>query len=239
VKTIGEDGELYVSSHLEHGALKHSFLCIRTSQRSLTTEETAPRRASRGFGIASVVGFLWIAALWHFPSAQCADLFERGLQLKGVVVPFAPEGAREPSAILRVQRVYTDYETKGFFRIGVLPMEVMEGVALEVRHPRELAGTLEDLHRWLGAKSAKRLQLRDFSLVLPASGPNTNRLEAARVRIRDNGRWELPGAVSYSFGESRISATHGSLQVTGPAAGLLTVEASPAVTTNLLLFPQP
>ena len=179
-----------------------------------------------------LLAFVVIAGFCHCPSAQCAPLFQHGLELRGVVVPFAGEGSRELAAILRVQRVYTDYETKGFFRIGVLPIEVMQGVTLEVRQPYDVAAALADLHQWLGAKTAKRLELRDFSVVLPGSRESTNRLEAARVRILNTGRWELLETVTYSAGANRVIASHGSLQVTGPNTGFVTLQPGPAGAKN-------
>ena len=185
-----------------------------------------------------LLAFVVLAVSCHCPSAECAPLFQHGLELRGVVVPFAVEGSREPSSILRVQRVFTDYETKGFFRIGVLPIEVMQGVALEVRQPRELASALADLHQWLGAKTAKRLELRDLSVVLPVSGGTTNRLEATRVRVLNTGRWEFLDSVTYSSGADRVSASRGSLQLTGPNSGLLMLQTTPTLATNLLLISQ-
>jgi len=38
-----------------------------------------------------------------------------------------------PVAVFRANRIYHDHQRKGFFRIGGLPLLVLEGLSLELR----------------------------------------------------------------------------------------------------------
>ena len=79
------------------------------------------------------------------------------------------------------RHVYTDYERKGFFRIGLLPIGVMEGVTFELQHPESVTNGLAELNQWLGAKAAKRLELRRVNFLV--SAPATNHLATGRARV--------------------------------------------------------
>ena len=52
----------------------------------------------------------------------------------------------EPTTVVRLDQARKDYETKGFFRIGILPIGIMEGVTFGLGQ-----GLLGD---WNCAKSA-------------------------------------------------------------------------------------
>lgn len=184
--------------------------------------------------IKCVLRSLLIALSFYCARTEsAAGLFQHGMELRGVTVPLYCKTEREPCAILRVDRVYTDLQTKGFFRIGVLPLEVMRGVTIEVCRADRAAASLAELHHWLGTKAAGRLELRDFKLVIPAAP--TNRLDAARVRFLPAGAWELMNGVHYVAGANHLHAERATLQVTGDDAGRLILATSSA-TNRLFLF---
>lgn len=81
----------------------------------------------------SFFAILIASCLHHSANADSAvDLFSGRMQARGVAVPLWVMPERSLSMIVRVDRVYTDYERKGFFRLGILPIGVMEGIIFEL-----------------------------------------------------------------------------------------------------------
>lgn len=88
----------------------------------------------------------------------------------------------ERYATVRIRRLAQDYQRKGFFRIGVLPEVVGEGVSLECHNPARLATAFATLQNRLKdlARGAS-IELRDFEIYCPTERPL--RLQARRVRV--------------------------------------------------------
>jgi hypothetical protein len=133
--------------------------------------------------------------------------------------------------VVRLDRVYTDYQSKGFFRIGLLPIGVMEGVTFQLRHPDSVTNALAQMHQWLGAGAAKRLELRRVKFLVPA--PVNARLESGRAQVAPGGKLELFDGVSFASGTNQMRAARGVLQITGEQAGQLVMETAPPWTNNL------
>jgi hypothetical protein len=57
-----------------------------------------------------------------------ADLLADGFHLKGAVISLYSGADGGPATVVRFEQAYRDYESKGFFRIGILPIAVVEGV---------------------------------------------------------------------------------------------------------------
>jgi|ERR1035438_7169177 hypothetical protein len=178
--------------------------------------------------LASLLG---CSALWQACAQPVADLLAGGFRLKGGVVSLYCGSELEPATVVRFEQVYADYESKGFFRIGALPIGVMEGVTFELQHPESVTNSLEQLQQWLRPKAAKRLELRRLSFLV--SGPVTNRLETGRARLVSDGRLALFDGVSFVSGTNQMRAARGVLQIKGAQAGLLVMETSPPWTNNL------
>lgn len=138
---------------------------------------------------------------------------------KGIAYPvYAPE-ASVPIAVVRVQATRTEYQRRGFLRIGALPMLVAEQVRVEVRDPRATVAQLSGLPEWLRAPGKGRAgEVRDFQMFDPAE-PSRPWLSADRVRFAPNGQWELTGVVVRGLGLAAQPFSHALLQVTGERAG--------------------
>lgn len=162
-----------------------------------------------------------------------SDLLSGRMKARGVVVPFFAGQEQTPSMIMRADRIYTDYERKGFFRIGILPIGVMEGVTFEILHPESATNSLAQLHRWLGPQAAKRLEFRKVNF-LPFAG-STNHLASGRVRFVPGGRWELLDGVHLFSGTNQVEARHATLQVAGKQTGQLIMATDPPFTNNLFV----
>lgn len=154
-----------------------------------------------------------------------------GWKAKGVVIPFYIGTDPQPTVIFRVERIYTDHQRKGFFRIGALPIAVMEGVTLEIRSLDSLTNSLVQLHQWLGPQAANRLELRRATIHITMTA--TNHLQVGRVHVAPGGKWALLDGVCYSAGTNQIQATSGTLQVAGEHTGELVMATLPPLIKNL------
>src|ERR1019366_4949309 len=154
-----------------------------------------------------------------------------GCSLTGGVIDLYGGADVRPVLRVRLDKVYTDYERKGFFRIGLLPIGVLEGVTFQVEHPDSVTNSLGQMYRWLGGKSARRLELRRVTFLV--LGAVTNRLEAGRGRVVAEGKLDLLDGVSFVSGTTQMRAGRARLQITGQQAGQIILEASPPWTNNL------
>jgi hypothetical protein len=65
-----------------------------------------------------------------------------GTKAKGMVMPVYVRGHSQAAAVLRIERISAEYQRKGFFRIGLLPQIVAEGVSIELRQSGALTNAL-------------------------------------------------------------------------------------------------
>ena len=107
-----------------------------------------------------------------------------------------------------MDKVYTEYEKRGFFHIGALPVAVLEGVTYEVKDAEKAAKNLARLPSWLGGDAGKHVELRGVKLV---ASP-THRLEGGRLLFLDNNRWELAGGVRLISGTNEFRAASATLR---------------------------
>jgi hypothetical protein len=179
-----------------------------------------------------IIGLLGCLALFQVCAQPAAYLVAGGFNLRGGVIDLYGGTEAEPAMVVRLDKVYNDYQTKGFFRIGLLPIGVMEGVTFELQHPDSVTNGLAQMHQWLGARAAKRLELHRVKFLV--SAPVTNRLETGRARVATGGRLELFDGVSFVSGTNQMWAARGVLQITGEQAGQLVMETTPPWTNSLL-----
>ena len=177
-----------------------------------------------------VVSLLCANAKAQFAS----DLLSGRFKARGVVTAFYERTELTPSMIVRADDIYTDYERKGFFRIGILPVGVMEGVTFELHHPESLTNSLAQMRDWLGSQAAKRLEFRKVNFMTFAGV--TNRLESGRARFISGGRWELLDGVRLLSGTNQLAAPRATLQVAGNQCGQLVMATDPPLTNNLFVL---
>lgn len=147
--------------------------------------------------------------------------------IKGAMVPVYFPGEPAPAAVLRLGRVSSDYERRGFFRIGLLPLVAVEDARIELMAGAKLTNALSRAHGWLEHFAAGRhLELRQVSLLFPPE--KTPRLLAGRARLDRQGRWLLSGGITLRDGASQIQISQATLQATGAQTGWLTWETTNA-----------
>jgi hypothetical protein len=165
--------------------------------------------------IAVFLAFLALATL-----NRAGEVLPPGGGAKGVVVPLYVAGQAEPAAVLRIEKVYTDFQRRGFFRIGLLPMLVAEGVEVELRSQEHILAALKQVGDYLQRRGrATTLELRRVVIELP--GRSAPRLEAGRVRFRPEGSWELAGGVRWRGASAEVQASSGTFCPAGDRAGQL------------------
>ncbi|MDB6033520.1 MAG: hypothetical protein JWM16_3858 [Verrucomicrobiales bacterium] len=153
--------------------------------------------------------------------------------VQNIAIPYYAKGQSAPAAVVRIHRLFTDYQRRGFFRIGLLPTLVAEGVKVEVLDPTQVLAALEAAHKWLKpAAVGKALEWRYVEFVFPdAKRP---RLEAAKVNPAVDGAWRLTEGVTFRSGTNETREAAAVLQVTGTRAGELQWGSAPTGSLNLL-----
>ena len=179
----------------------------------------------------SILTVLFACCALSGVSGQLAsDLFTGQGRMRNSVV-YLFDGKEPEPTVVRVKDVFTDYESKGFFRIGVLPIGAFEGVTFELGARATVTNSLIKMHEWLSKDMRKRIELRHVRF-LAAASPNEY-LEAERARLAVDGEWKLLGGVKYVAGANEWRAASATLQLTGEHAGRVILETSPALTNNL------
>ncbi|MGP8200735.1 MAG: hypothetical protein ACLQU4_14670 [Limisphaerales bacterium] len=157
-----------------------------------------------------------------------SDLLQQGMSVQHAVVPLYPTGSFKLSAVVRVDRAFMDYQHKGFFRIGFLPIGVLDGVTIETRDTADPFASLACLRRWLGSKAGQRVEMRRVKFLISP----TKSLEAGLARCGAGDRWDLLNGVRFVSGDGEVQASRATLEMAGPRAGQVIFETTPR-TTNI------
>jgi hypothetical protein len=181
----------------------------------------------------------WIFACWLASFVLLAAEAGWGAQrriadfeIHGSVQSFYADQQLLPCAVLQADLIHVDYERKGFFRIGALPLLAVEGFQFEVRNPDLAATSFAKLQDWVMSQShgTSRLELRQPVFVINAL--STNRLECGRARAGRDGKWELLDGVSLCAGTSRVHVERAFLQMNGADAGRIMLKDRPLPPIN-------
>ena len=179
---------------------------------------------------------MFLMLLASSTGAQRAESFLSGdVRVRNAAVYFSLADTKQPAAVVRVADAFRDFETKAFFRIGVLPLGVLDRVTFEMGDPSQLTNTLAQIHKWLRTEGTRRIELRAVRLI--SSPPGSGSLEAGRARLAADGTLELFEGVDYRSGTRQIEAAHGVLRLTGEKAGQLILNARLPITNNLFAGP--
>ena len=166
--------------------------------------------------------------------------FDSGFRAKGAVIAVHLGWETEPAAVLRAERVFSDYQTRGFFRIGALPMLVVEKLRVELHDTARLSTVLENVGDRLGARGVawKAIEGRDFCLSF--TSPNAGQVRARRLRLESRGTWALQDGTIEPPGAAAIPYSRATLTITGPRAGELVCETgSGTIQLHLLSLTKP
>src|ERR1051325_4970108 len=162
----------------------------------------------------SVLAILLVGLFASGAHGQLAeDLVTGQVKVRNAAIYLSLADAHGPATVVRVADVYRDFATKGFFRIGVLPVGVLQGVTFEIGQSSQLTNALARIHKWLGKNNARRIELRHVRFVIGSGSPG--RLEAGRGRVAADGVWELFDGVKYASETSHFETSRAVLHLTG------------------------
>lgn len=151
------------------------------------------------------------------------DLWSFALKSKAkkLKVPIYPDQSPDLAALLRVQRVIRDHHSVGFFKIGALPLVVLEDTVVELHHPSGLAAFLKQIEdsTHSDGKQRRAIELRNVELKFLAY-PDWN-LTAQRIVPKLGGKLQLKGVVLRTEMGARHSAAHGLLSLDEDQSGTL------------------
>lgn len=117
-------------------------------------------------------------------------------------------------AVLRVESLTTDYEKRGFFRVGLLPKAVFTGVSVELDSVERLPVALANLQNLI--QRSRREQSWELRLVRVTvrSGP-PHLLAIGRVTPDGAKAWRLEQLSQLSAGGSSRTLASGRLSASG------------------------
>jgi hypothetical protein len=125
-----------------------------------------------------------------------------------------------PVAQVHAARMFIDYERHGFFRIGLLPIPVVENVQIEIQSADCLTNAMFALHSWdQPSLGVKRLELRNLEINM--FGEKEPRLSAAVARAGQDGILELSTVSVFNTTGQLTSIPQAALQAAGSSAGWL------------------
>ena len=132
--------------------------------------------------------------------------------------------APTPVAVIRVNQIYLDYQKRGFFRIGVLPLLVLDGFCLELRDPTRIAAALTNASAQfhLKGRNASALEGRDFSISFASLGGGSVR--ARLVRLETGSEWRLSHGTVEKPGMPPVPFSQASLKMAGLEVGKLSCD---------------
>jgi hypothetical protein len=180
--------------------------------------------------VAKVFACLLCFVLTKAGAQSVSDLLQQGVSVRRAVVPLYTTGSFKLSAVVRVDRAYMDYQRKGFFRIGMFPVGVLDGVTFEARDTADPFASLASMRRWLGTRAGQRIEMRRVKLLFSP----TNRLEAGLARCVAGDRWELLNGVRFVSGAGEIRAPRATLELGAPQGGRVVLETVPRTTNTFL-----
>lgn len=170
-----------------------------------------------------------LALLGEAAAVAQGFLNDSTLQLRNAVIAVQLDPELEPVALLRAGRVFRDYQTRGFLRIGALPMVVIDKLSIELRNADRLSSVLTSVGEKLALRTEakKAVEGRDFRLSFSSS--KGGQLRAHRVRLEKGTEWQLLDGVVERPGTTNIVFSQATLTVAGPGAGELVCETADGV----------
>ncbi len=209
-----------------------SILMILLSQQ----RNAGVRLSAFWFTLLYVVGSATLVTPVRAASARSSLAQSR---TTNTAVFFYSDQKLEPAAKLRVAHIFKDYETKGFFRIGVLPLLVLDGFSIEVCDSDCTAKSLNQAATcWRSRRSSKvGIEARDF--VLWFSTEKQMSVHARRARLENQSEWRLEDGTVNQPGALPLSFRTAILVISGKAAGELRCLTAQGTTRLQLLPSQP
>ncbi|HEV2329267.1 MAG TPA: hypothetical protein VGY56_10810 [Verrucomicrobiae bacterium] len=122
---------------------------------------------------------------------------------------------------IHITRAYIDHKKFGFFRLGLAPVPVVDGVQIQVRSAESLTNVLQSLGSAnLSSDKLRHLEFRNVEISL--LNDKSPRLRADKARLIALNVLELSHVSISSALQGALTISRATLQVSGPDCGLLT-----------------
>jgi len=130
-----------------------------------------------------------VVAAWQTPRSALAGVIHN-VEAENVETTIYGNDFFQPAAILKIDKVFTDQQRIGFFRVKLLPVMVAQGVRLELGPSVTDTNGLATFHfKPATARKSSRMEWRDISVSLPKE--TEPRLRAKRLYCVGSGQSEF------------------------------------------------
>jgi hypothetical protein len=170
-----------------------------------------------------------VAAIFALNAAAALlnQFFQHGANVAQVEIPIYLQAAHssgatkfEAAGVIQIEKFGKEFQRRGFFRIGVMPLLVLDGLTIEIldacRLDEALVKANEDLRAHM--KSSASVEGRRFTLVF-SNGQKTT-IKAAVMRFLSDEQWTLEDGAVETDGHRHVFNT-ALLQVHGDRTGKL------------------
>jgi len=167
----------------------------------------------------SLLGLVLIAiTLRAAPELDAAKLV--GTSAEDVTLTEYNATDASPVAEVHATRLFRDFERRGFFRIGLLPIPIAENVQIQIQSADCLSNALMTLNSWDEPPTAvRRLELRKLEIKL--FGEKQPRLSASTGHVGQNGVLELSKVSLFNVARPPTFISNATLQIAGSSPGWL------------------
>jgi len=160
-----------------------------------------------------VVFFAWSSQLSITAQTR---LIDSRTQIKNAIIPICLDADAKLVAVVRTRHIFSDYQRRGFFRIGVLPLLVIDGLEVEIREPSQATAALGAVHSRIVFKefARKAVEGRNFRLSFGSgepfvqTGSHTNGLRPYPVDALGDVLTPRPGPTAIELKESGRGLPH-------------------------------
>lgn len=121
---------------------------------------------------------------------------------------------------IHITRAYIDHQKFGFFRLGLAPVPVVEGVTIQIRSAESLTNVLKTLGSYnLSPDKLRHIEFRNVEISLLKD--KSPRLRADKARMVQANVLELSHVSVSNARSGAVTISRATLQVSGPDCGLL------------------
>jgi hypothetical protein len=161
---------------------------------------------------------LYCLALWFCGAVTASAQMTFGPSLDDATME-AYHGVQLAGRI-HITRAYIDHEKFGFFRLGLAPVPVVEGVQIQIRSAGSLTNVLQSFGpARISPDNLRHLEFRNVEISLLSD--KSPRLLADKARLIAPNALELSHVSVSSALQGAVTISRATLQVSGPDSGLL------------------
>jgi hypothetical protein len=193
------------------------------------------------FGLRGSIPTLWgaffgVGLVASVPAARGQSwALDPHCRMEKAVMAVYRHDSTEVAAFVRANRIYWDYQRRGFFRIGVLPAVVMQGLNIEVRDPAQIAQVLTNAATLFRVKPGVKNAVEAKGFSLSFESKSRGHLQAKWATLAAGNEWLLEDGTVQCPATGVAGFDRALLTVAGPGAGTLSCQTTNGpLTLNLV-----